>query len=148
MSVKLHLYGGNSALTMEASQKKMQDGVFHTLNLDVAPKPGDRVDWDNKISLQLSPNELTLLAGVFLGYAPNAHFQRPGKGIKIERQPSKVYLSASAGKGRIYGLPLNIGDSQRAADLVVYQLVQSSYTKSVESVLAGIRGSCGLLRLG
>lgn len=97
--------------------------------------------------LQLNPNELTLLAGVFLGYPSNAHFQRPGKGIKIERQPSKVYLSASAGKGRICGLPMNIGDSQQAADLVIHQQVLSSHTKPVESVLVGIGGARGLLRL-
>lgn len=144
---KLHLYGAAAAITIEGSSKQTQDGTYHTVNLDVAPKPDDRVDWSRKISMQLSPNELVLLCGILLGYAPNAHFQRPGKGINIERQSQKVFISASAGHGNRFALPLNIGDTQRAADLLVHQLVKGSFTGSVESILATVRGACALIKL-
>jgi len=143
---KLHLYGQNAAVTIEGSSKQTQDGAYYTVNLDVAPKPDDRVDWSRKISLQLSPQELVLMCGILLGYAPKAHFQRPGKGIHLERQPDKVFISASAGQGNRFALPLNIGDTQRAADLLIHQLVRGSFTGSVESVLAGVRGACALLK--
>lgn len=143
---KLHCYGTKAAVTFEGTQKDNADRLIHTLNIDVAPSQDRRVDWQRKISLQLSHNELVILAGICLGYAKDYHFQRPGKGIKIERQSGNLYLSGSAGQGKIYGLPLNLGDTARLADFAVMQLVKSSFTGSIESVLASIRGACALNR--
>jgi len=140
---KLHLYGHAAALCFEATYKK--DG-FATINIDVAPKPDRRqVDWSQKITLQLSSTELVTMTGIFFGFTPKAHFARPDKGIQIERQPGKVYLSASAGSGRIYGLPLTPGDVVRAADFFIARIVEMSLTKDVSAAIASVRGACALL---
>jgi len=143
---KLHCYGSKAAVTFEGTTKQGSDGLSHTLNIDVAPLSDKRVDWQNKISLQLSHNELVILAGICLGFAKGHHLQRPGKGIKIERQAGNIYINASAGKGRMYTLPLNIGDTSRLGDFVLMQLTRGSFTGSIEGILASVRGACALLR--
>lgn len=85
------------------------------------------------------------MTGIFLGFAPKAYFARPDKGIQVERQPGKVYLSASAGSGCIYGLPLTPGDIFRAADFFIARIVEMSLTKDVSAAIASVRGACSLL---
>jgi len=143
---KLHCYGSKAAVTFEGTTKSNTDGIVHTLNIDVAPMLDKRVDWNRKISLQLSHNELVILAGICLGFAKAHHLQRPGKGIKIERQSGNLYMSASAGKGNLFALPMNVGDTARLADFALMQLARSSFTGSMEAVLATVRGACALLR--
>lgn len=104
------------------------------------------MDWSRKISLQLSHNELVIVAGICLGFAKGYHLQRPGKGIKIERQSANLYINASAGKGNLFALPLNVGDTARLADFALMQLARGSFTGSMDAVLAAVRGACALLR--
>lgn len=143
---KLHLYGKQAGLTIEGTTKSDSDGLIYTVNLDVAPLVNERVDWSQKISAQLSHNELVQLAGVLLGYAPSLKVARPGKGIDIERQSGNIFIRATQGRGRIYALPLNIGGCARIADFCLMQLVRGSYSGSAELVLATVRGACALNR--
>lgn len=143
---KLHCYGSKAAVTFEGTTKSNSDGIQYTLNIDVAPMEDQRVDWNRKISLQLSHNELVMLVGICLGYAKSHHLQRPGKGIKIERQSGNLFINASAGKGNLFALPLNVGDTARLADFALMQLARGSFTGSIEAVLASVRGACALLR--
>lgn len=141
---KLHLYGGSAAVCFEGTTL---NGGQPTLNIDVAPKPdGRNVDWSQKITLQLSHNELVIVTGIFLGYAPKIQCGRPDKGINVARQTGKVYLSASAGSGKIFGVPLDVGDTAKAADFFLARLIAGSFTGSVDAILASVRGACALLR--
>jgi hypothetical protein len=141
---KLHLYGGKAAVCLEATSTS-QD--LPTVTLEVAPKPdGYTVDWSQKIAIQLASHELVALTGLLLGYASALQCARQNKGIQIERQPGKVYIRASAGAGRMYGVPLTVGDTARAADFCLAQIVAGSFTGSVEASLAAVRGACALLR--
>lgn len=141
---KLHLYGGSAALCLEGTSRGNGEP---TVNLDVAPKPdGRNVEWSRKITVQLSHNELVIVTGILLGYAQSLQCGRPGKGINIARQPGKVYVSASAGSGQIFGVPLTVGDTAKACDFMLSRLVVGSFTGSIEGCIATIRGACALLR--
>jgi len=143
---KLHCYGSSAAATFEGTTKSNTDGLMHTVNIEVAPMQDRRVDWQRKISLQLSHHELVILTGICLGFAKQVHLQRPGKGIKIERQHGNLYINASAGRGNMFALPLNVGDTARLADFGLMQLTRGSFTGSIEAVLASVRGACALIR--
>ena len=109
---KVRCFGSNAALTVEATPLLVK-GVphGHTVNLDVAPRQGENVIWARKITVQLSDTELPIMAAVCLGYLPKAHFKRSGKGIFIERQPNKLFVSATQGSGNAFALPIPIGQT-------------------------------------
>jgi hypothetical protein len=140
---KLHLYGNSAAVTLEGTQK----GALSTLNIDIAPKPDNHnVDWSQKITLQLSFDEMVCVAGVFLGYVPEFSCKRPSKGISFQRQPGKVFVSASSGAGHIYGIPLTIGDCVQCSDFILARISENCVGQSSDLLLASIKGALALSR--
>ena len=142
---KVRCYGSSSALTIEATKlhkNKVECG--DTVNLDVAPKDGNGVQWDRKITVQLSENELPILAAVCLGYLPKAQFKRPDKGIVVERQVNKLYVSATQGAGNNFSLPVPIGQSFQISALVLTQLQKQTELNDGHLLIAALRGSASL----
>lgn len=85
LQAKVRCFGSKAALTAEATYITQEGGVpLAALNLEVAPRQGERVEWKRKIVLQLGEDDLPLLCCVCLGYLPKAEFKRPTKGITIE----------------------------------------------------------------
>ena len=141
---KVRCFGSSAALTAEATML-MKAGVnVPTINLEVAPRYGKDVSWDQKIVVQLSDQELPLLCAVFMGYMPSLHLKRPGKGIEISRQPNKMYIKASAGQGKLFALPAPVGDSFRLCALFLKQLKYQSGIEDETLLLAALRGSASL----
>ncbi len=142
---KARCYGARAALTVEAAPL-MQRGapIGWTVNLDVAPRNGDSIEWCRKITLQLSETELPILAAVCLGYLPFADFKRPQKGIHIERQPGKLFLSATQGRGTGYSLPIPTGQTFLIGTLVLKQLSKHTKLNDGSLLLASLRGAAAL----
>lgn len=136
---KARCFGSNAALTVEASLLKTGED---TVNIDVAGRFGETIDWSNKITFQLDETELALFASVCLGYLPSCEFKRPGKGIKIERQPGKLYISASRSDAR-FSLPVPIGQVFQVCTLVLAQLQKHSFVTG-EMLIASLRGAAAL----
>lgn len=144
---KVRCYGSNAGLTIEATPlMKKGKPVGSTVNIDVAPKHAGEVNWDQKITVQVSDTELPIFASVMLGYLPKVHFKRSDKGIVIERQKDKTFISATQGAGKAYALPVPIGQSFQIADLVLNQLKAQSYCGDSELILAALRGSSALYK--
>ena len=142
---KARCYAGRAALTAEATviQHDGQPPV-PTLNLDVAPRQGESIQWNSKITLQLGEVELPLFAAVCLGYLPKAHFKRPTKGIVIERQPNKLFISATQGQGTAYALPIPIAQTYQLGTLALAQLKKQAIVDDAELLLAALRGAAAL----
>jgi len=139
---KIRLYGNSAAVCFEATMNKEQP----TVNVEVAPKPdGHTVDWSQKITIQLSHSELVYLAGVFLGLSPGVNFPRSTKGIKFERQPGKVFVSASSTRG-MFNIPLQVGDCVIAGEFCLYQLTRSGVSGDINTTLASVKGALALNR--
>ena len=143
MGDSIECYGKCASLRAEATTPREKD--IPTLTLDVALLKGGKVEKDNKISIQLSTSELPILCGVLSGLLPRLHFQRPGKGIKIERQDNKVFVHASQGKEHIYALPVNIGDTFRLTAFALNRLKEQSGLNGDNLTLA-LRGACALYK--
>lgn len=142
---KVRCYAGRSAITVEATSIKREDERYcATLNLDVAPRLGESIQWQKKITVQLAESELPLFAAVCLGYLPRADFKRPTKGISIERQPNKLFVSATQGKGAAYALPIPIAETFQMGSLALTQLKKQGHVEEPELLLAALRGAAAL----
>lgn len=142
---KTRCFGSRAALTVEATPLIQRgEPVGWTVNLDVAPRNQDSIQWQRKITIQLSDNELPILAAVCLGYLPFAEFKRPQKGIRIERQPGKLFLSATQGRGTAYSLPIPIGQTFRITALVLKQISRHTHLTNGHLLLASLRGASAL----
>ena len=144
---KVRCFGSTGALTVEATLlHKKGKACGDTVNLDIAPKNKDGVQWDRKITLQLSDTELPILAAVCLGYLPKAQFKRPDKGIVVERQVNKLYFSATQGAGNNFALPVPIGQTFQITTLLLTQLQKQTQLEDGALLVAAIRGSSSLYK--
>jgi hypothetical protein len=142
---KVKCYGSSAALTVEAT--RLGDDTLsagHTVNLELARKHASTgFNWSNKITIQLSEAELVLMACVCMGYLPEAKFQRPNKGLTIQRQPNKLYVTASQGRLSA-SLPLPIGQVSLVSMLVLQQLLLNMRCPDSNLMIASIRGAAAL----
>jgi hypothetical protein len=144
---KVRCFGSTGALTVEATLlQKNGAACGDTVSLDVAPKDSNGVQWDRKITLQLSTTELPILAAVCLGYLPKAQFKRPDKGIVIERQDNKLYVCATQGAGNNFSLPVPIGQAFQIASLLLIQLQKQTQLNDGDLLIAALRGSASLYK--
>lgn len=143
---KVRCFGSSAALTVEATHLLVKGELAgHTVNLDVAPREGEDVIWDRKITLQLSETELPIMAALCLGFLPKAEFKRPGKGMKLERQTGKIYISATQGAGNVFALPIPIGSTFLISGLLLNQ-IQKHTCLTGELVIAALRGASALYK--
>ena len=142
---KVRCFGSKAGLTAEATVL-LKDGAepLAALNLEVAPRDGERINWKSKIVLQLGEDDLPLLCCVCLGYLPKAEFKRPTKGIVVERQPNRLFISATQGSGNCYALPLPIAQTFRFGALAMAQLKKQSGVDDDNLLLASLRGAAAL----
>ena len=142
---KVRCFGSSAALTVEATALLVDgEAAGTTVNLEVAPRNGDKVDWGKKIVTQLSEDELPIFTAICLGYLPCGKFSRSTKGIFVERQQNKLFFNATQGKGKHYVLPVPIGQTFNIACLALKQLKKHTGIDDGELLIAALRGSAAL----
>ncbi|KZY73750.1 hypothetical protein A3740_03205 [Oleiphilus sp. HI0068] len=143
---KITCFASSAALQVEAT-KRHKDGVpvSDTISLELCPVTNQRPEWNKKISIQLSEDELPIYASVLLGYLPKAQFKRQDKGIFLERQKGKVYYRGTAGAGNLFQIPVPIGKSFNMSQLALSQLITGSDIElGSDCVLAALKGVSAL----
>ena len=145
---KKRVYGTKAALTIEATYRKGNESEEgSTVSIEIAPRIGEKVQWSDKVTVQLSASELPTFCAVCLGYLPKCSFQRPGKYINVTRQKDKMYISAKSASTVVYGVPVPIGEAYHLSNLALSQLMRSSFTSNGDLVIASIKGVAALHRL-
>lgn len=152
--LKHHFFATQAALCVEATtyQDHHKSGgttvnfEFAALGKGANARTERKFDWDNKLIFQLAPSELTAVSAVCLGYLPDFKCSRPGKGFEIKRQPNRMYINASAGKGVFHQLPISIGDTFQLSCLLLHQLKAQTPWIDENCLLASIRGAAGLYK--
>lgn len=147
-SDKLKCFSANGALTAEATtlQPTESRAASPTLSLEMAMRGSDGYDWKNKIAVQLQPKELALLASVLLGYMPSIKIERPTKGIEVKRQDNSIYMRATAGRGNLVNMQIDIGDAYRLTTFTLEQLQKQSFVSDGGLILASLRGVSALYK--
>jgi len=142
---KYRCFSKSAGMTIEATTRKAEP-KGPTINIDIAPRRNNSINWKDKITVQLSDTELPVFAAVCLGFLPSCKIARPGKGLEVIRQEGKLYFRASAGKGCLYALPAQIGEAFNICTLVLRQLEQQTLIHDGQLLLAALRGSAALYK--
>ncbi|WP_419595137.1 hypothetical protein [Thiolapillus sp.] len=122
--MSFHVYGGKSALCFNADITK---GGVHTVALDGAMAVATRkYDWENKIRVQMTRQELPAVLAVLLGYSASCRFSNHGadktKGFTIERQPGKFFVNVMQKDRPLVAVPMTDQDAIYVTGLFMRQL--------------------------
>lgn len=130
----VHAYGGKAALCFEADQTRRGAA---TVSIDAADATAPReYDWQSKIRIQLTQNELPQVAAVFLGLLPgckfSSHGQASNKSIEFRRQTGKanqlMFVRVIEAEKKAKAVPISNADCFRVEALIMHQLkVQHPY---------------------
>ena len=146
----LHVYGQQGALTVEADQTR--DG-FHTLALDAAQSSGPRqFDWNHKLRLQLTRQELPVVVAVLTGILPGCEFGNHGpdnnKGFSLQHQADRgVIFCRVFTKGRVIAVPISAQDAYYVTALALHQLRANTPWLTGTDLLATLRATVGRLKI-
>jgi hypothetical protein len=141
---QIKCYGQQGALCVEETFLKENQDTISTVNLELAPRQGETVDWVRKINFQLSVRELPELCAVMLGFLPDCEFKRKEKGLIFKRQTDKIFVRATQGRNSLALLPLGIGDSYRVSAFLLNALKKQTHQDDGQLMLAALRGSAAL----
>ncbi|MHB8315578.1 MAG: hypothetical protein ACYDCW_07615 [Acidithiobacillus ferrivorans] len=129
-------YGAKAAFTMQMAKSRPSSASedaegFYTVNIEAAPAKsesgGNRsFDWQNKITLQLTRNEIVVVAAVFYGFMPSCTFSSHGpandKGFSMERKDGGIIARVNA-TGRSYAVKLTPPDIFYMGAILTRQLL-------------------------
>lgn len=119
-----HVYGGKAALCFEADTTKSD---VPTVALDAAPSAGPRqYNWADKIRVQLTRDELPVVAAVFLGFMPGCEFKNHGadndKGFSMENQGARIFVRVFAKDQGVRAVPVEAADAYHVTALLMRQI--------------------------
>jgi len=141
-----HVAYGKSAFQVEQSITKDER---HTVMLESAVKlapndPNDkRYDWAQKLSFQLSQEELPFFIGVFLGIIPSVRFDMHGpdksKFFEVINQGTKYFLKNGSADRGLKVAPVSIVEGFQFGLLGLNQYTKNYPHLSSDAVLTSIR---------
>lgn len=142
LQVKTH--GGKAAF--EFSIDKTKDG-WSTIRLEGASKLNNNTkmyDWKNKITIQITRNELPVIAAVLLGFLPSCEFGNHGptnKGFALVNQGKNFFFKIfEPGENkRMYVCPVPLVEANLMGTLALAQHTQNFPSLSSDSALTAIR---------
>lgn len=150
--LKVKAYAATAALTAEPTfvQKAGEEGqgpIFHTVSLDVAQGSAPRYDWQNKLSVRLTAQELPLFLAVLLGWAPQAagrhHGPQKDKGFEVEHQGNRVFFKITQARLGVRAVPLTGADLLALSGLVTHQMLKNMPWLTSDSLLALVKNTIG-----
>lgn len=145
-----HVYGGKAALCWDVDETKNGDA---TIRLEAAKAIGERkYDWGNKITIQLTRDELPCVAAVFLGILPRTEGKnhgvgdQQGKGFEIEHQGNKLFIKVFAPQKPPCAVPVSPEDAFTVAGLLVRQIRKGKPWLSGNDIMAMLRAIIGRMK--
>lgn len=125
-----HIYGGKNAICFNADEKKNGE---KTVRIEAAMAVRERqYDWKDKISIQLSHQEMIGVFSVFMGWVPS--FEGKGHGVQSEKSFSvkmqdhdiyKFYLSVNCKDKASRSAPISAFDGARLATFLLSQMLKN-----------------------
>lgn len=131
------MYGGKAALCIETDVTRQDEP---TLRLEAAPATGPRAyDWPRKLTLQLTREELPVVAATVLGLLPRCMYKNHGpdqnKGLEIEHQGSHLFVRLFQKERGVLAVPVGPADSYYLGTLAMRALRQGTPWLSDQGIL-------------
>ena len=135
--VQCRVYGSKAALCIETDVTRQDEP---TLRLEAAPATGPRAyDWPSKLTLQLTREELPVVAATVLGLLPRCLYKNHGpdqnKGLEIEHQGSHLFVRLFQKERGVLAVPVGPADSYDLAALALRALRQGTPWLSDQGLL-------------
>ena len=135
--VQCRVYGSKAALCIETDVTRQDEP---TLRLEAAPATGPRAyDWPSKLTLQLTREELPVVAATVLGLLPRCLYKNHGpdqnKGLEIEHQGSHLFVRLFQKERGVLAVPVGPADSYYLAALALRALRQGTPWLSDQGLL-------------
>ena len=143
----VHVYGGKAALCFEHDLKRNSD--LCTVAIDAATSIGERrYNWQEKVRLQVTQQELPVVTAVLCGILPACEFGQHGpeknKGFSFERQDGgKIFVRVFAKDQGVKAVPMEAPDVFRVASLFVRQIRLNQPWLDATGVLGMLRTTLG-----
>jgi len=137
----IHVYGTKGALCWEEDETR---GGEPTVSLDAALASGPKqFDWQSKVRIQLTREELPVIAAVLLGVQPGAEFKNHGagndKGFSVRAQPGGFFVRVWEGDKGLRAVPMGAPDAYYVATLFLRQLRAASPWMDAQGIIATLR---------
>ncbi|MGH8159354.1 MAG: hypothetical protein ACREPQ_14635 [Rhodanobacter sp.] len=138
MPKAVKIYGSRAALQVEEHETRHGSP---TVLFELATAVSEKVyNWKEKLQIQLTQDELPMLAALILGKIRVCEFKHHGadasKWLTIEHQGTKLYVKGGAKGIDMRVLPVNATDSARIGALVLAQLQHLWFDLDFQGVLA------------
>ena len=135
------MYGSKAALCIETDVTRQDEP---TLRLEAAPATGPRAyDWPRKLTLQLTREELPVVAATVLGLLPRCTYKNHGpeqnKGLEIEHQGSHLFVRLFQKDRGVLAVPVGPADSYALAALALRALRQGTPWLSDQGILMALK---------
>lgn len=152
-SNKIKAYGEKFAMTIEraTTTNEAHSIIIEIAKVKMVQSGKKEFNWNEKMQILLSEQELNLFAGLLLGYLPSVKFERPNDNKWVEFTRQKKSEDRVAGgifvkgfNGELHTLPIVPGVVCEIAQLCLGQLERRGLC-SPELLIAAIRGGCALI---
>jgi hypothetical protein len=141
------VFGSKAALYFGYDQTR---SGAHTLRIDAATAIAERkFDWNTKIGIQVTAQELPVIAALFCGLIDKCEFKNHGakknKGFKIESQPSlsgkgkQLFFNVSEAGKPLKAIPVGAEDTFFIRNLLLSQLAKNSPELDGTILLASLK---------
>lgn len=144
----IRLFGSTAAHTLEISDHRRASnflGVSVVVIESAHPAPPG-FDWENKLSIQLTPEEMPEVIAVLLGIRKEAIFSNHGtdrnKSVTFRNQDNGILIVTSRRSSK-YSVPVKTSVVYYLLDLFCRAMVEGSPGRSTSDVIATVRGVYG-----
>jgi len=145
----LRLFGKTAAHTLEITQHRRGDDFFgvHVITIDSAHALlGSGYDWQRKLVLQLTPEEMPAIIATLIGITASVKFGQHGvdhsKYIEVRRQESGIAL-VTGDHGVNFPVPVPTATVYYLVDLFCRALAMSTPGRPVSDILALVKSAHG-----
>ena len=135
--VQCRVYGGKAALCIDPDETRQGEP---TLRIEAARATAPRkYDWRQKLSLQLTREELPVIAATVLGFLTHCEYKNHGpnqdKGLEIVHQGTHLYARLFQKDRGVVAVPVTAADSYALGALCLRQLRKTAPWLSDQGVM-------------
>ncbi len=139
--VQCRVYGSQAALCVETDRTRQDEPTLRVeAALAVAPRT---YDWERKLALQLTREELPLVTATLLGLRSHCECKNHGpdhdKGLEIVHQGTRLFVRVFQKDQGVRAVPVGPADSYYLAALGLRQLRQAAPWLTDQGVLAALK---------
>lgn len=142
----IHVYAGKAALCFAECMTRQEDKA--TLMIEVAQAAGEGYNWQDKIMLMLTPAELPLVLGLFVGYLDKlelkGHGRQQEKAMTLTNQGDQFFVTMIMRGRPPRAVPVPAKDSYPVLTMLLRQMLKNDPLLSAQLILQFSKRICDM----